>query len=156
MPEPNPNNPYAARSLFGLDLQTGGEGMKGYYDKILPKRLQELVKKHDPEARVGAHEIPNSGDKLRSTRGDVGELMNWHPAYTNLSRQEQSARWNTMTVPERQRLMADYEKAQSDDIVGHGVEITPAMRESILRGQSAHARGGSVVDHALMLVSRQA
>jgi len=137
--------------LSGLDLQTG-EGMRSYYDKIVPKRLQELIKKHDPEARVGLHEIPNSGDKLRRTRGDVGEIMNWHPAYTNLSRQEQSARWNAMTPPERRRLMDDYEKAQSDDVMGHGIDITPAMRESILRGQSAHARGGEVVDQALHAV----
>jgi hypothetical protein len=130
--------------LESSDLVIGGEGMKGYYDKIVPKRLQELVKKHDPEARVSEHEIPNSGEQLRRKRGDVDEIMNWHPAYTNLSRQEQSAQWNQMTQPERRRLMDDYEKAQSDDVVGHGIEITPKMRESILKGQTAFKRGGSV------------
>ena len=126
------------------DLIIGDKGMKGYYDKIVPKRLQELVKKHDPEAKIEQHEIPNSGEKLRRKRGDVDEIMNWHPAYTNLSRQEQSARWNQMTQPERRRLMDDYEKAQSDDVVGHGIEITPKMRESIMKGQTAFKRGGSV------------
>ena len=43
--------------LSGLDLETGGEGMKGYYDKIVPKRLQELVKKHDPDAKVGYTDV---------------------------------------------------------------------------------------------------
>lgn len=130
--------------LESSDLVIGGEGMKGYYDKIVPKRLQELIKKHDPDAKVGMHEIPNSGEQLRRKRGDVDEIMNWHPAYTNLSRQEQSARWNQMTQPERRRLMDDYEKAQSDDVMGHGIEITPKMRESIMKGQSAFKRGGSV------------
>lgn len=30
----------------GLDLQVGGEGMKGFYDEILPKALQNLTKKY--------------------------------------------------------------------------------------------------------------
>jgi hypothetical protein len=35
----------------GLDLQVGGEGMKGFYDQILPKSLEKLGKKFD--AKVG-------------------------------------------------------------------------------------------------------
>jgi hypothetical protein len=37
--------------LSGLDLQVGGEGMKGFYDNILPKSLEKLGKKFD--AKVG-------------------------------------------------------------------------------------------------------
>jgi hypothetical protein len=54
------------RSLSGLDLKVGGEGMTGYYgtpDKpngILPKRLQEIVKKLDPDVKIEPYEIPNS------------------------------------------------------------------------------------------------
>jgi hypothetical protein len=142
--------------LSGLDLQTGGSGMKGYYDKIVPNQLSKLVKKLDPEARVGAHEIPNTGEKRRQGYADVGEIMNWHPSYTNLSRQEQSAQWNAMSPVNRRQLIKDYESAQSGDITGHGIDITPAMRESILKGQTAFKDGGSVVDRALMLVSKQA
>jgi hypothetical protein len=53
-------------------------------------------------------------------------------------------RWNQMTQPERRRLMDDYEKAQSDDVVAQGITITPKMRESIMKGQTAFKRGGSV------------
>jgi len=31
----------------GLDLQVGGEGMKGFYDKMLPKKLEKLGKQYD-------------------------------------------------------------------------------------------------------------
>jgi spore germination cell wall hydrolase CwlJ-like protein len=41
------------KSLEGVDLVLGGEGMKGYYDKIVPNQLSKLVKKLDPEAKVG-------------------------------------------------------------------------------------------------------
>jgi hypothetical protein len=37
--------------LSGLDLKIGGEGMKGFYDQILPKTLEKMGKKFD--ARVG-------------------------------------------------------------------------------------------------------
>ena len=37
--------------LSGLDLKIGGEGMKGFYDQILPKTLEKMGKKFD--AKVG-------------------------------------------------------------------------------------------------------
>lgn len=37
----------------GLDLKVGGEGMKGFYDKILPKEVGKYVKKLDKKAKVG-------------------------------------------------------------------------------------------------------
>lgn len=40
----------------GLDLQVGGEGMKGFYDDILPKFLNKYAKKWD--AKAGMTEIP--------------------------------------------------------------------------------------------------
>jgi hypothetical protein len=33
-------------TLRGVDLQVGGEGMKGFYDKILPKSLEKMGKKY--------------------------------------------------------------------------------------------------------------
>ncbi len=39
----------------GLDLQVGGEGMKGFYDQILPKFLDKYAKKWD--AKVGMTDI---------------------------------------------------------------------------------------------------
>jgi hypothetical protein len=35
------------KELSGVDLQVGGEGMKGFYDKILPKFLDKYAKKWD-------------------------------------------------------------------------------------------------------------
>jgi len=45
-------------TISGLDLQTGGEGMKGYYDKIVPNQLQTLAKGLDPEARISTIDMP--------------------------------------------------------------------------------------------------
>jgi len=45
------------KKLSNLDLKTGGEGMEGYYDKLLPNRLIKLAREHDPEAHLGYHEV---------------------------------------------------------------------------------------------------
>jgi hypothetical protein len=39
--------------LQGDDLKMGGEGMKGYYDNIVPKSVMTLAKQHDPAAKPG-------------------------------------------------------------------------------------------------------
>jgi hypothetical protein len=52
--ESKPDN-VGARKLFGEDLQVGGEGMKGFYDNILPRSLDKLGKKFD--AKVGKTEM---------------------------------------------------------------------------------------------------
>lgn len=49
----------------GIDLQVGGEGMKGFYDQILPKFLDKYGKKWD--AKTGMTEIPT--EKTRDASG---------------------------------------------------------------------------------------
>ena len=48
--------------LSGLDLRSGGEGMKGYYDKLLPQRMLKLAREHDPEAELGHHVVEGSDE----------------------------------------------------------------------------------------------
>lgn len=54
------------KRLTGLDTKLGGEGMKGYYDKLLPERLLKLAREHDPEAQLGQHVVEkrNEGDHM--------------------------------------------------------------------------------------------
>jgi hypothetical protein len=55
--------PVPIHELRGQDLSVGGEGMKGYYDKIVPTQLQKILKRIDPQAKVGMTDImlPPSG-----------------------------------------------------------------------------------------------
>jgi hypothetical protein len=48
-------------SYSGLDLDVGGEGMKGFYDNILPKFLDKYGKKWD--AKVGMTDMPVGKNK---------------------------------------------------------------------------------------------
>jgi len=84
-------------SLEGLDLKVGGEGMKSFYDKMLPSALRRVLKPHTDKIQPTSHVV----------KGNDGE---------------------NVTLP--------------------GIEITPELRESILkRGFSYYARGGEVRQH---------
>jgi hypothetical protein len=61
--------------LEGLDLKVGGEGMKGFYDKIVPDYLNKVGKPHGVQVKEG---MISSG--LRTTDKRTGKLM---PAYPN-------------------------------------------------------------------------
>ena len=51
-----PSNEMLGHHLENLkDVEVGGEGMRGYYDNIMPKRLQALAQQHDPQAKVQLH-----------------------------------------------------------------------------------------------------
>lgn len=50
-----PGMEFDGRELSGVDLKIGGEGMKGFYDQILPKFLDKYAKKWD--AKTGMTKI---------------------------------------------------------------------------------------------------
>lgn len=47
--------------LKGDDLKMGGQGMKGYYDQIVPKSVMKLAQQHDPSVAPG-QPVPFKGD----------------------------------------------------------------------------------------------
>jgi hypothetical protein len=62
-----------AGAIQGVDLQVGGEGMKGFYDQILPKFLDKYAKKWD--AKVGTTQIRLASDKQDMADSELlGEL----------------------------------------------------------------------------------
>ena len=84
------------RTLEGQDLKVGGEGMSGFYDKILPTQLQKLVKKLDPEAKVelGGHVI-KSGKGKPTQYSDFDEWSN--------APQEQVTKAHSITITPKMR-----------------------------------------------------
>jgi hypothetical protein len=90
-------------TLEGLDLNVGGEGMRKFYDEIVPKRLMRLAKMHDPDAQLSASTVE-------------------HP-----------------------KEFSEDEQPNTDRTDLRALEITPRMRESILKkGFPAYAQGGEV------------
>jgi hypothetical protein len=97
------------QEISGIDLQVGGEGMKGFYDKILPDYLNTFGKPYN--AQMGTFSIP--GD-----RGATVERLG--VAGRNLSE---------MTPQE----VIDFNKMvdEAGAMKLHSFPITPEMRESI-------------------------
>jgi hypothetical protein len=50
--------------ISGKDLSVGGEGMKSYYDKMVPSYLQKLAKQHDKDAKLGTLRTNSLPDML--------------------------------------------------------------------------------------------
>ena len=52
--------------IEGDDLKIGGEGMRAFYDNVVPKALGKLLKKADKNARLEMREQPETGQKQLS------------------------------------------------------------------------------------------
>jgi hypothetical protein len=61
----------------GLDLKVGGEGMKGYYDKIVPETLNKLAKEYGVKVQIEGGEVKTgapSGGWVVTRQADQTEL----------------------------------------------------------------------------------
>jgi len=117
--------------LGGLDLETGGEGMKGFYDKMVPTFLNKFGKKHGVQVKpgtVGTDEYTVSSDSnpqtpYRVTHINSPDIVSRHP--------NMHAAWDAA-----ERL---------GQAPVHTFDITPAMREDVLKnGIPRYAEGGDV------------
>jgi hypothetical protein len=72
------------RELSGLDLKVGGEGMKGFYDKILPAETQKIIGRF--------------GGKVRQSEIETGDV----------SRYDLVNRGNGWRLVDRESEMGDY------------------------------------------------
>jgi hypothetical protein len=114
----NATDHYGWRSIEGEDLRVGGEGMKGFYDQILPSFLNEYGKKYG--ARVGTYDMP-------SPKGSL--------SITDLQRERgmTEQQWLDLTPDDRMRMIDEYEvEAKANRIPLHSFDITPQMREDIV------------------------
>jgi hypothetical protein len=124
--------------LSGLDLSTGGEGMAGFYDKMVPNYLNDLGKKYG--VRVGeraiegdvphANTLPSIADANR-----IGGEMFGITDFNSLSKEQ----FDMVRKAFEEQARAAYTTKL------HSFDITPEMREDILNnGLPMYQRGGEV------------
>lgn len=124
------------RSLSGLDLKVGTQGMAGFYDKMLPAYLNKYAKKW--------------GAKVEQSRVDTENKAHTTPEY-EVFHDEATGAW---ILEDRQGLRLpetfDTENAahrEANKLNGgepaavHSIAITPPMRESVMQGQPMFQRG---------------
>ena len=125
--------------MQGDDLQVGGEGMKGYYDQIIPQTMNDVLK------QIG------SSERVKPVNVRMGEA----PPYEVTDRKEWPSGQVSLKLDGSDRLFNNAEQADAylnsltvDDSVPHmGIEITPELREKVLTEGLPHFKhGGSIKD----------
>lgn len=129
--------------LDNLDLRVGGEGMRGFYDRIIPKSLEKIGKEWG--VRVQQGETPsgfNRGDgtnKYGWEKGDDGKYyvldQNNNRIGPALSSRQEASRAMTELMNDRMRKMQPV----------HYIDIPPAMRDTINRRGMPLFAGGFVL-----------
>lgn len=116
------NNKEESARYEGVDLKVGGEGMKAFYDKIVPQVASELVRKFGAKMeRVGLDDTAPVATKDRNTGRFF--LSDTSPQFDT---REEAYAWH---------------KQNSGSQIGFA--ITEPMRDSVLRGQQLFQSGKS-------------
>lgn len=105
--------------ITGEDLRVGGEGMKGFYDQILPSYLNDYGKRYG--ARVGTYNLPDP---------EVHHI----PTLADIERGGMEMFGRADLTPEETLQVENAFKAQRSAetaIPLHSFDITPQMREEI-------------------------
>jgi hypothetical protein len=130
-----PGEPENFGRFSGVDLKVGGEGMRGFYDKMLVDYANKLGKKFG--ARVRETEIPAGEEKA------FGELVSTDNARaitlagdTVIAGKQADRR--VLTTPEEVATYAAagylFERAKKTKTEAvHSLDVTPAMKESVLQ-----------------------
>lgn len=142
-------------SLSGMDLKVGGEGMRGFYDRILPKVAGDLGKKFGAKVRqepfslsdaVDLHTITPEGvmdlvgrQQSREAQGALSAL-----ADVMYERPELDAE-DALTFMRRNGVLDSRGISTAEDALRvaqqgntsplHVMDITPAMRDAALHGE---------------------
>jgi hypothetical protein len=118
-------------SLSGLDLKVGGEGMKGFYDQILPKEIGKYVKKWGGKVEQG--EIggtkKNTGDYAWRHTPDGYEVYDRNTGEVVADDIHSSSE----AIEYINSLKESYRSSNSHTPIWK-IDITPEMRESIQKG----------------------
>jgi hypothetical protein len=118
--------------IKGKELEVGGEGMKGFYDKMVPTFLNKFGKKHGVQVQLGEILVddPNGHSQTDMLRASG------IPEY----------QWGSISYQEKERMMKEYAATQPPETAPvHTFDITPAMREDVLKnGIPRYADGGDV------------
>lgn len=100
--------------LENADLKVGGEGMKGFYDKIIPKALEKLLKEHGVKVKQTGTSLEEASKKLREFETSLN-----NKSMTT----EQRIEWN--------RLRDNIANSKNGSL--HYIDIPQSLRDQALK-----------------------
>lgn len=121
--------------LEGLDLKVGGDGMKGFYDKILPNFANKYAKKWGSKVEDVTFDYADGETKYVIDAEDISADPDAEQTVRVLYRETMEP---VQEEPFKSFAEAEaWVDSQPDDLgfVAHGMDITDAMRESVMAGQ---------------------
>ena len=139
------------RSLSGLDLEVGGEGMKGYYDQIVPQTANDILKSMGVTERVKP--IPMYRGQV--TKGWHGDFAEGRPTHGYLQDKTTGQMLAEQVPRDELDNLANYYHNQHPNLPGDapntinthqlGFDITPEIRDYVLNQGLPACAGGGVV-----------
>lgn len=88
------------KSLEGLDLKVGGEGMRGFYDKILPASVNKIAKRFGSKTEDTT--VETGGEKTQEYRGPVATSEQMAKAREAITARASDQRFISPITGERQ------------------------------------------------------
>lgn len=117
------------RELSGLDLKVGGEGMKGYYDKIVPDTLNKIVKPYGARVKQGRMS-PEAGQRL--VDNDVVRIRQSGDHWEVVNDVDGSLEQRFNTREEAIEHASAINDTYRSGFPVHYVDITPQLRQQLL------------------------
>jgi hypothetical protein len=123
----SPQPSLASAEFEGLDLDVGGEGMKGFYDQILPKEVGKYIAKMG--GKVEKSEI------AKSTQENIEKKAEELARENGILPDEESLEW--LTGRDRNRFIEEAEQELN-------LKPTPIWRVNITPEMAGKVRGGQL------------
>lgn len=105
-----PGEPATYGTLRNTQLEVGGEGMKSFYDRIVPQVVNDVIKKLGGRMESVSIETADKYEAMKTARAESGLTDN---------------QWNNLSTSEQAALIPSTATAQP------GFTITPEMREKL-------------------------
>ena len=125
----------------GLDLQVGGEGMKGYYDKIVPDTLNKLAKEYGVKVELGGGKV---GDSSVRTLDQINADMDAN--VEEMMKLGHTGERSEALEEKQRKLQEEYNRAKGGEGVTpiHRMEVPESMRKQIKsKGFPLYSRNGA-------------
>lgn len=121
------------KTMSGLDLKVGGEGMKGFYDKKVPNILNSIGKKHGVKTQLQGMSTANP-----KTGQSITDMLKAE----GLSEND----WQDLTSDQRMAMVDRHDQRSKQNVAQlHYFPITDQMRQDVLKnGLPLYKEGGQV------------
>lgn len=132
-------------NFSGLDLKVGGEGMKGFYDKILPNLFKKVAGKLDKSVSIGDTTIESEGKKQVHSIPITDTMREGAMAGQPLFKKSDSSSFS-QTDKKPLGMPADRVQQIADDFLAgltlaQDIGVTVSQKQDELFGQKSQEKG---------------